>query len=211
MKMNFFILGFQRRVWCPKWTPASRSSFIPISANATSGLDPPLLPPEGPPRRETGHPVRSVSDGGVPKPVRLMRASDLPLRELEPLAGRGLSVLLPFLHACVAGQKPFLPEKSAKRGIDAEQGPRRAQRDRARLTRQPAAADARREIVLVRVVARHEWLQGDPAQSEPAEILVEVPSIDGALARAQRETNPRDRGLSAARPQEISHRFESPP
>src|SRR5450759_2799004 len=29
-KMNFFILGFQRFVWCPKWTPASSSSFMVI-------------------------------------------------------------------------------------------------------------------------------------------------------------------------------------
>src|SRR3990170_5392176 len=27
-KMNSFILGFQRRVWWPKWTPASSSSFM---------------------------------------------------------------------------------------------------------------------------------------------------------------------------------------
>src|SRR4051794_9127736 len=26
--MNRFIFGFQRRVWCPKWTPASRRSFM---------------------------------------------------------------------------------------------------------------------------------------------------------------------------------------
>ena len=25
------ILGFQRRVWWPKWTPASSSSLMPIS------------------------------------------------------------------------------------------------------------------------------------------------------------------------------------
>src|ERR671920_241975 len=25
VKMKRFILGFQRRVWCPKWTPLSRS------------------------------------------------------------------------------------------------------------------------------------------------------------------------------------------
>src|SRR6185437_14124200 len=25
---NFFILGFQRLVWCPKWTPASNNSLI---------------------------------------------------------------------------------------------------------------------------------------------------------------------------------------
>src|SRR5579862_3307657 len=30
-KMYSFIFGFQRRVWWPKWTPASRSSFIVIS------------------------------------------------------------------------------------------------------------------------------------------------------------------------------------
>jgi hypothetical protein len=29
--MNRFIFGFQRRVWCPKWTPASNSSFIVTS------------------------------------------------------------------------------------------------------------------------------------------------------------------------------------
>src|SRR5580765_7522123 len=29
-KMNGFILGFHRLVWCPKWTPESSSSLIPI-------------------------------------------------------------------------------------------------------------------------------------------------------------------------------------
>src|SRR6266550_7774000 len=29
-KMNCFIFGFQRRVWCPKWTPASNNSLTPI-------------------------------------------------------------------------------------------------------------------------------------------------------------------------------------
>jgi hypothetical protein len=29
-KMNGFILGFHRLVWCPKWTPASNNSFTPI-------------------------------------------------------------------------------------------------------------------------------------------------------------------------------------
>src|SRR6266496_3416134 len=30
-KMNGFIFGFQRLVWCPKWTPASRSCFIEMA------------------------------------------------------------------------------------------------------------------------------------------------------------------------------------
>ena len=29
-KMNGFILGFQRRVWCPKWTPDSNNSLMPM-------------------------------------------------------------------------------------------------------------------------------------------------------------------------------------
>src|SRR5580700_9542434 len=31
--MYSFILGFQRLVWCPKWTPASSNSFMVILAN----------------------------------------------------------------------------------------------------------------------------------------------------------------------------------
>src|SRR5437764_5047964 len=31
-KMNRFIFGFQRRVWWPKWTPASSSCFIETTA-----------------------------------------------------------------------------------------------------------------------------------------------------------------------------------
>jgi hypothetical protein len=29
-KMNGFILGFQRFVWCPKWTPESNNSLMPM-------------------------------------------------------------------------------------------------------------------------------------------------------------------------------------
>src|SRR5215210_3935811 len=35
VKMNRFIFGFQRRVWWPKWTPASRRSFM-----ETTGMRP---------------------------------------------------------------------------------------------------------------------------------------------------------------------------
>src|SRR5450756_2195976 len=31
-KMYGFIFGFQRRVWCPKWTPASCRAFIVTTA-----------------------------------------------------------------------------------------------------------------------------------------------------------------------------------
>src|SRR5699024_122845 len=32
VKIYFFIFGFQRRVWCPKCTPASNNCFIEITA-----------------------------------------------------------------------------------------------------------------------------------------------------------------------------------
>src|SRR5919108_5090670 len=37
-KMNFFIFGFQRLVWCPKWTPASNNSLTPILSTVIHGL-----------------------------------------------------------------------------------------------------------------------------------------------------------------------------
>src|SRR3954467_1906291 len=36
VKMKRFILGFQRRVWCPKWTPLSRSWRVVTTAMAVS-------------------------------------------------------------------------------------------------------------------------------------------------------------------------------
>src|SRR6266571_2830480 len=35
-KMYSFIFGFQRRTWWPKWTPASRSSFIVTDTKLSS-------------------------------------------------------------------------------------------------------------------------------------------------------------------------------
>src|SRR5882672_1398484 len=207
MKMNFFILGFHLRVWCPKWTPASRSSFIPISANGSSGLQPPLLPPARPPIGgpvlRSGACVVAGPKGFAPRPALF-----LPLRELEPLAGRGLPVLLPLLHPRVAREKPFLAQGPAKRGVDPEQRPRDSQADRPRLSGRAAAADVRDQIVLVGVVARYEGLQCDPAQGQPREKLIEVPAVDRALARALGQAYPRDRGFAAACSEKIAHVLE---
>ena len=48
-KMYFFIFGFQRLVWWPKWTPASRSIFMVTTDMLTylllaMGLPPPRRP-----------------------------------------------------------------------------------------------------------------------------------------------------------------------
>jgi hypothetical protein len=38
-KMKGFILGFQRRVWCPKWTPDSNNSLTPILTQFSFGWE----------------------------------------------------------------------------------------------------------------------------------------------------------------------------
>src|SRR5450759_1123446 len=63
VKMYGFIFGFQRRVWCPKWTPASRSAFI----ETTDMTRPPcfgfFLRPRHPP--EVARPVRRQDGTGT--------------------------------------------------------------------------------------------------------------------------------------------------
>src|ERR1700720_628930 len=103
----------------------------------SSGLQPPLLLYARLPRGETGRALRSVCDGARPRAP----ASFLPLRELEPLAGRGLPVLLPLLHPRIARQEPFLAERPAKRGIDPQQRARDSEADRPRLTRRASPAN----------------------------------------------------------------------
>src|SRR2546422_8676926 len=92
--------------------------------------------------------------------------SSLPLRELEPLAGRGLPVFFPLLHAGVAGEEAFFAQQPPERWIAPEQRPRRPEADRSGLPGQTAAVDAGDEIELVGGVARDKRLQGDPTQRD---------------------------------------------
>src|SRR5437588_12082860 len=118
--MYSFILGFQRLVWCPKWTPASSSSFIVILAKlppywiASFAADCPLgiyslvrsrqsgredfwprLPPAQSPHAgpQAAGKIAFAWPTGTKSGVAL-RKKTLAFRELEPLAGALLSVLL---------------------------------------------------------------------------------------------------------------------
>ncbi len=82
----------------------------------------PRLVPEVDPRFE--HLLHADFDQG---------RSPLPLAELEALAGAGLSVLLAFLLAGVAGQEPGRLEALAQLAVELEQGARDAVADGARL------------------------------------------------------------------------------
>src|SRR5690348_7207259 len=65
VKMKRFIFGFQRRVWWPKWTPASSSSFM-----ETAGMGAPFFGFDcgsaGGPRVETGANARPPSTEVAP-------------------------------------------------------------------------------------------------------------------------------------------------
>src|SRR6476646_9082007 len=118
-KMNGFIFGFQRFVWCPKWTPASRRSFIAIAFKL--GL---LLSSAGP---KTSGP-------------------SLTFAELEALARASHAVFLSFLRAWIARHQPDFTEPRPQVCVVFDERPRDAEPQRAGLSRN-AAASSRREHV----------------------------------------------------------------
>src|SRR5690349_16326851 len=106
MKMNLRICGFHRRVWCPKWTPASSRSFIVMSA--TEDLLRGFASAPG-----VGSRLRAVSHGATPARTGWReRWNRLTLAELEALARARLSVLLALLHARVAREEAVAAEQS---------------------------------------------------------------------------------------------------
>src|SRR5947208_15688249 len=88
-KMYSFIFGFQRFVWWPKCTPASRRSFIAIAAKSFS-FKPATL--NGPP-------------------------CALTLAELEALARSSHAVLLALLRARVAREEPVGLQRLAQMAV----------------------------------------------------------------------------------------------
>src|SRR3954467_2511656 len=98
-KMYSFIFGFQRLVWCPKWTPASSRSFIAIPAKQTSNDA----------RRWPG------------------RTIGLTFTELEALARSGHPVFLAFLGARVARQHALFLEFLAQFEVVLDQRARDAE------------------------------------------------------------------------------------
>src|SRR5438105_5472700 len=113
-KMYSFIFGFQRLVWCPKWTPASSSSFMVMLANL-----PPHWIASGKvlPRRSGLHSRRPFQGNGKDFEHR----SALALRELEALARALLPVLFAFLAARIARKEPFCLELAAQLGVELQQ------------------------------------------------------------------------------------------
>src|SRR5690349_345126 len=76
-KMNGAIFGFQKRVWCPKWTPASSICRIDTPAIKVSlGVEPP--------RRPSGHSRIFFFEEGAPEHPAT-RYIDRPERQADRL------------------------------------------------------------------------------------------------------------------------------
>src|SRR5581483_11838021 len=155
VKMKRFIFGFQRRVWWPKWTPASSKSFM-----ATAGIDAPFsvsgysgrrasrgsrregrpppteVPPPGRGRSERAHGSRagaSEEDDRAERVAPLCRGERLvDLLERKP-PGDELGELQPPL-AVELDEARYVELRSRRAHLAAED-PDRAVRDRLRVDR----------------------------------------------------------------------------
>src|SRR3972149_5740294 len=87
--MYFFIFGFHRLVWCPKWTPASSSCFIVMTEPSPFAM--PSLPPSvwgwSSGRSAPPHPPRR-ENAGAP------RGEARPWGRLRPVAGVDADVVV---------------------------------------------------------------------------------------------------------------------
>src|SRR5574341_1367480 len=186
-KMNCFIFGFQRRVWCPKWTPASSRSLIEtLAATAiTSGAT-----VETAVVSDNSRPPSYQPDAGSdwlrafrPQESGLVFRSST-LAELEPGAGALLSVLLALLDARVARQEAGLLELDAQLGVVLAERSRDRVSDGARLGGHAAAVDRGYDVELVVRLRHRERLLDDLLQGlDASEVVVEPARVELELAR----------------------------
>src|SRR6266851_5513684 len=223
-KMYSFILGFQRRVWWPKWTPASSSSFIVIS----TAKFPPLriaacgsgwlllaglktghnnLAAEQPSCRQlAGHDLVPASRNGALPRGRSKRprgplTQRLALGELESLSRALLTVLLALLHTRVARQETVLAQRRPQLRIETRNCSRQSHAHRAGLPANAAAIRGHDYVHLVRQARKLQRFGGVMLPGEIGEILLHRSLVDRELARAGAQKHARDRFLAAARTQ----------
>src|SRR5580658_9422016 len=122
-KIYSFIFGFQRRVWWPKWTPASSNSFIVISTAKVPPQEIDVCKPrivlQSKKRSAAEHPfagslpavnLACAAEAGQARTRQPHKNVRLALAELEALAGALLPVLLAFAHARIARQETVLAQ-----------------------------------------------------------------------------------------------------
>src|SRR5438477_5699356 len=188
-KMNRRIFGFHRRVWCPKWTPAS-------SRSCNWGCAIPTFP--GFEFRRRSHLPRHPGAPGTQRGIkRRERYLALPFRELEPLPRAGAAGLLPLHGPRIARQQPLLPQFLAMPVVREAQRPGDSQPHRARLPRHAAAPAVALHVERAERVGRGERLLNVGHERGPREIVAQRPAVDVPLPRAGGQIDARHARLAA--------------
>src|ERR1700730_17100041 len=116
--------------------------------------------------------------------LRSIRATKLPLRELEASARFGLAVFLALDHARVAGDEAAALENGAQLGFVADQRLGYAVAHRAGLTRKSAARHRADYVILSLAVGGDQRLLDQHAQHRPGKIDFHRAFVDEDLAGA---------------------------
>src|SRR5215471_5451122 len=191
-KIYSFIFGFQRLVWCPKWTPASSNSFIDIAGK---------MPPDYITCHTKTRAVQSEicavrysrlvelgSNIAEPEAENASGPRGLTLGELEPLAGALLTVLLALMTTRVASQEAEFLEFSAQFRVELHQCTGNPQTGSARLARDTAAACQNHNVKLVQGLGGSQRLPDRGARRLGREVVLKraIVNLDVALAGTQK-------------------------
>src|SRR2546426_3711316 len=171
--MYSFIFGFHRLVWCPKWTPASRSSFIEteIKYRLLSWV--------------MGAPADPCPRGTDPNGARSA------FRILEARPGSPLAVFLSLLDPGIAREKPRLFQPGSEFPVVVHQGPGETMTDGAGLPRMSSARDANLNVELVGGLGQKEGLPDHELQAFSLEVLVQYTIVDSNFPGSRPEKHPR--------------------
>src|SRR5579863_2701367 len=217
-KMYSFIFGFQRLVWCPKWTPASSNSFMVMLANQPPRLVCigsvkliPLLPIAIPVPALSGTGriehlkivVRPWSSVVSPTAVingqrRATNDRSLALAVLEALSRALLTVLLAFFRARIAADHAFGLQLLAQLNIKDHEGAGNAELYRVGLAIHAAAGNSGNHIEAARGLSRDQGLFRAHPLRLSNEILLKGTSVDLELPAARAQVNARDGPLAAS-------------
>ena len=106
------------------------------------------------------------------------------LAELRSATGGFEAVFLSFLHSRVAGQEACGLEGGAELGVDAEKCACNAMTDGACLAGDAAAFDGADQIDLAQQIGSSQRLTDNHLQGVQAEVLIDIPAVDGDGAGA---------------------------
>ena len=130
-------------------------------------------------------------------PIRLPKNEEfLSLNELESAASFLAPVLLGFLNPSVASHKTARSQVLSQGLVVLDQGPRNAELDRARLTRNAAAADIGLYIPSAIHADVDQRTLNENLENRTTKILVEIAAVDRDISFTGNQPYPCDRPLA---------------